>query len=80
MAQDLEALIARAEAAAMEARRLVEINLDLQDRVRAALRLMRWRAIFEGHARSPTYPQDLREQQRSYQPFPSEDDREDAVT
>jgi hypothetical protein len=80
MAQDVEALIARAEAAAVEARRLIKINLDLQDSVRATLRRMHLRAIFEGHARKPTYPQNLLKQQRPYQPFPNEDDREDAAT
>jgi hypothetical protein len=82
MAQDLKALIARAEAAAVEARRLIEINLDWQERASATLRRMRLRAIFEG-VRKPTYPQDLREQQRPYQPFPNGDDLllcEDAAT
>jgi hypothetical protein len=61
MAQDLEALIARAEAAALEARRLVEINLDWQAQASATLRRIFLRAIFES-ARKPTYPQELRKQ------------------
>ena len=73
MAQDLKALIARAEAAAIEARRLLEINLDWQVRACITLRRLHLRAIFED-VRRPTYPQDIREQQRLYRPFPNEDD------
>ena len=74
MAHDLKTLIARAEAAAVEAKRLIEINLGWQNRVHAIVRRMSLRAIFEGHSRRPTYPQDLRKEQRPYQPFPNGDD------
>ena len=73
MAQDTQTLFDRANAAILEATRLIKINLGWQARAHATVRRISMRAIFEGDSRRPTYPQDIREQHRQYEPWPSED-------
>lgn len=78
MARETEALFARAEAAAAEAKRLVEINWDWQHRTYGAVRRMYLRAVFEPLGRRITYPHDVRKQPRPpSRPLPGQDDGQD---
>jgi len=75
MAEDAEALFARAEAAISKAKRLVEANKEWRDRTCRIVHCRGLRAVFVPNGRRVVYPQDLQELPRSpYQPFPSEDD------
>jgi len=71
MAETIEKLFARAEAAIAEARQLLEINQYLHDRIRRGLEEMHLRTDFSPQTRQLKYPQEIREQRRPYQPFPS---------
>jgi len=73
--QDTGKLIARADAAIAEAKRLHEINLNWQEvTARNIDRLFHtWR--FEMSERPTCYPQDFPERRELCQPFPAADDQ-----
>ncbi|MBR0801875.1 hypothetical protein JQ615_41850 [Bradyrhizobium jicamae] len=75
MAEDAETLFARAEAAILAAKRLVDANEEWQDRTRCTVRRRELRALFEANGWLIIYPQDLAELPLPpYRPFPSKDD------
>ena len=76
MAEDREALFARASAAIAEAKRLVDVNFGLRDRLIERLARIIGRSNFGPSGRRLNYPQDFPEEKRTYQPFPAQADNE----
>jgi hypothetical protein len=68
VAHDLETLFARAQAATLRARQLVEILSVSQNRLKKQIATRRMRR-FTPTDRKISYPQDYPEQHRTYQPI-----------
>lgn len=74
VAETIEKLFVRAEAAIAEARRLLEINQYWQERMQSDIDRMFLRADFQPQIRKLLYPQDIQENRPPHQVISSEND------
>lgn len=67
-------LLARADAAVAQARRLIEANREWQNNIEGRMRRMLFRATFAPKSLKLFSPWDVRAPERSSQPFPAQPD------